>query len=185
MPDTRLSMRAVGAGALIGVLLGGALVWRAATAMYVASTSSAGGWESGSVTITDDDSGDVAFDSTQLVGGQSLTRCVTATYTGTITSGPQVRLYGAVSGALADHLDLTVDEGTGGSFAGCSGFAVGTTLYSGLLSAFPTSFATGVSTWSPSTTPVSRVYRFTVTVRSTVSAQNLVAAGSFTWEAQA
>lgn len=199
MPDTggsrvpRRSVRlAVGLGTVVGVLAGTTLVWQTSSATFSDSTSSGGGWSAGSVTVSDDDAGRAVFSTEQdglLVGGQSVTRCIKVTYTGSIVSGTQLRLYAAASGALAGNLDLVVDEGAGGSFGDCAGFAATTAgLYSGTLAGFAadaSSFATGVAAWSPASTPQARSYRFTITVRNVPAAQNATVAGSFTWEARA
>ncbi len=159
--------------------------------MFTGSTGTSGTWAAGSVTVTDDDAGRAVFDSSQdglLTAYQTLTRCIKVTYTGSIVSGTQVRLYASATGALAGQLSLTVDEGTGGAFGDCTGFTATTAgLYSGTLAGFATgasSFATGVTNWAPSTTPQSRTYRFTVTVPNSNAAQNGSATGSFTWEAR-
>ncbi|GLY18710.1 hypothetical protein LWF15_25155 [Kineosporia rhizophila] len=196
MPDAaaRASARgfwpAVGGGALIGALACGSLVWHTTGAAFSGSTPATGSWSAGTVSVTDDDHGQATFSTGSdglLASGQTRSRCITVTYTGSLVSGTQVRLYASAGGALADQLDLTVAEGTGGAFGDCSGFTATSTLYSGTLAAFATaaaSFATGVGAWSPTATPASRSYRFTITVRSTPAAQNASASGSFTWEAR-
>lgn len=182
---------AVGSGGLIGALLCTGMVWQTSTAMFTGSTGTSGTWAAGNVAMTDDDAGRAVFDSSQdglLTAYQTLTRCIRVTYTGSIVSGTQVRLYAAASGALAGQLNLTVDEGTGGAFGNCTGFTATTAgLYTGTLAGFAassSSFATGVSTWAPAGTPSTRTYRFTMTVPNTSAAQSGTATGSFTWEAR-
>jgi hypothetical protein len=189
--STRSLALAVGIGGLAGAVLCTGMVWQTSSAMFTGSTGTSGTWAAGSVAVTDDDAGRAVFDSTQdglLTAYQTLTRCIKVTYTGSIVSGTQVRLYAAASGALAGQLNLTVDEGTGGAFGDCTGFTATTAgLYSGTLAGFATSassFATGVTHWAPSVTPETCSYRFTVTVPNTNAAQNGTATGSFTWEAR-
>ncbi|MBT0770963.1 hypothetical protein KIH74_18640 [Kineosporia sp. J2-2] len=195
MSDTaagrRMPVRIVVAGAVAGALLCTGTLWRTTGAMFGDTTTNSSSWSAGSVTVTDDDAGSALFDSTRdgvLTGGQTLTRCILVTYTGSVTSGTRIRLYADASGTLAGQLDLTVDEGTGGSSGDCSGFSPTTPgLYTGTLASFATaasSFASGVGSWEPSATPDSRTYRFTASVRNTVAARNAVASGTFTWEAR-
>ncbi len=182
---------AAGIGALMGVLLCTSMVWRTTSASFSGTSAAQGSWTAGSVTVTDDDAGQTVFSSAQdglLAGGQSITRCITVSYLGSLVSGPHIRLHAAASGALAEHLDLVVDEGSGSAFGDCAGFAVSTAgLYDGTLAGFATSassFDTGVGVWAPSVTPQSRSYRFRLTVRNVSAAQNLTATGAFTWEAR-
>jgi hypothetical protein len=112
------------------------------------------------------------------------------TYTGVTPSQP-VRLYrsAAVTGTgLDQYLDLTIEVGTGGGFGTCTGFTPTGTISTGTLQAFMTArtdFSTGLSTtWTPSGSPQTRVFRFTLSVQDTNAAQAKNANFGFTWEAQ-
>lgn len=168
----------------LAVLLSAGLVYRASTAAFTASTTNpSNSWQAGSVTISDDDSGNARFTSGGLVPGDTDTKCIAVSYGGNVAS--DVRLYASSSGTLAGYLTLTIEEGTGGSYADCTGFS-GSSLFSGTLSAFSTAhaaFGTGVSSWAPSASE-SRTYRITYTVQDNNSAQGQSASATFTWESQ-
>lgn len=104
-----------------------------------------------------------------------------------------MKLYGtsyATTNGLATNLNLTVEEGTGGTFSSCAGFTGGTSIYSGTLASFGTTktgFATGVGSWAPTgTASETKSYRITYTLSSSTpdTAQGGTAALGFTWESQ-
>jgi hypothetical protein len=179
--------------ATAGAALCSTMVWRTSSALFSGTTSnSSNSWATGGVSLSDDSSSTALFNSGTdglLSGGQTLTKCIKVTYTGSVTSGVSVKLYSTASGALAPYLNLTVDQGTGGGFGSCTGFTVGTAgIYSGTVSGMATAdtnFATGAGSWAPGSNGATQTYRFTVTVSSAAAAQSTTAAGSFTWEAQA
>jgi hypothetical protein len=156
-------------------------------AAFSASTSnSANNWATGSVVLSNDSSGTAMFSATNMTAGQSVVKCIAVTYSGTLTSGVAVRLYGVAAGALAPYLNLTVEQGTGGGYSSCTGFS-GSQIYSGTVSGFAatyTNFGTGLTGWAPGTNPDSRTYRFTVTVQNDNNAQSKSATADYTWEVQ-
>jgi hypothetical protein len=128
-----------------------------------------------------------------MIPGQSVARCILVTYQGTIGNPGPVRIYSGGltdSGSLATELDLTIEEGTGGSFTTCTGFTSSDTIESGTLAGFNSThngYANGAGTWDPSATPESRSYRITVTLPSDAanSFQGQSVTGLvFTWEVQ-
>ena len=180
-------------GVLLGLALTSTMVIRTTQSVFNGTTqTSSNSWSTGGATITNDYNATAPFntatDST-LTGGQQLQKCLVVTYNGA-TVPAAVRLYAqSVSGSLAPYLNLTIDQGTGGTGGGsCTSFALGTAaVYSGTLSAFGTassSYATGVGSWSPATVGAAQTYRFTVTVQNVAGAQNASAQGVFVWEAQ-
>lgn len=177
----------------IAVLASGAMVWHASYSAFSATTSNpTNNWASGSVALSDDDSNTAMFNASNLKPGSTGTKCIAVTSTGTLASA--VKLYGtsyATTNALATYLTVTVDEGTGGSFAGgCAGFTSGSQIYNGTLAAFgtgKTSFATGVGTWTPTgTASETKAFKITYTLSASTpdTAQGGTAALGFTWEAQ-
>ena len=140
----------------------------------------------GQVSLTDDDSGSALFTATALKPGLTATRCIKVTYTGNVASGVKVYATG-YTGTLGAYLDLTIELGAGGTYADCTGFSPGSTIYSGTLAAFAaarTSYATGIAGFAPSSNPTAATYRFTYLLQDNYSAQNLTSACTFTWEAQ-
>jgi hypothetical protein len=126
--------------------------------------------------------------------GDSSTRCIEVSYTGSLAA--QVRLYASVSGGLADHLTLTTTRGTqtSPSYPSCTGFADDTgnygygpngIVYQGKLSGLPAGWAGGIvdpaATW---TNGDAHSYRYTVAVDDTPAAQGLTATATFNWEAR-
>lgn len=187
----KLAFVAPATAALAGLALCSVLVLRTSQALFSATTATpAESWATGSVVITDDDGGIALFDTAtdgNLTGGQSLQRCITITYNGTLTTNAQVFLYGTATGTLLPYLNLAVDRGSGASSASCVGFTlIPTAVYSGRFSDFPAStFETGLGPWLPGSTGASIVYRFAITVQSVAVAQSKTATGAFTWEARA
>ena len=123
---------------------------------------------------------------------------VLVTYSGSLASS--VKLYATVTGGLPPYLTVTVTRGTDSSpsFDSCGSFAADSTdyvgagagvIYSGLLSAFPSSYATGIvdppsgttETW---TTSEVHSYKFVVSLGSSLSGQGQTGSATFTWEAR-
>ncbi|MCB1002832.1 MAG: hypothetical protein KDB35_01465 [Acidimicrobiales bacterium] len=143
-------------------------------------------FSAGDVVLDDDDAGSVLFNVANMAPGDSRTRCIAVTYTGSLTA--DVHLYGTVGGTgLADYLDVDVAVGTGGDFASCTGFSATSTLYTGTLASFGasrTNFANGLGGFNGATDPSTRTYRITVTLQDDNAAQARSATAGFTWEAQ-
>lgn len=152
----------------------------------------------GTVAIGDNDAGGALVSLTNAKPGDTSSRCILVTYTGSLPAN--VRLYGSVTGTLGGYVDLTVTRGTDSSpsFSSCANFTADATnyigsgagvVYSGLLSGFPTSASAGneptagsPATWSTST---AHSYRIAATLRSDApaAAQGATANVTFTWEA--
>jgi hypothetical protein len=161
-------------------------------AAFNATTSNSGNsFSAGSVTISDNDSGTAMFSASGLKPTDSVTSCIKVTYgTGSLTPAA-VKMYGTVTSSgtnLAPYLNTTIDVGTGPTtFGNCTGFTSSSTIYSGTLSNFAstyTNWSNGLSVWNPSSTPDSKWLRFTVTLADNNSAQGADATAAFTWEAQ-
>ena len=135
-----------------------------------------------SVQLDDDDGGAALFAAHDLAPGPTLSRCLRVTYTGPAGQGV-VRLAATdISGGLADQLDVSVEVGTGGGFADCTGFT-GTVLYTGGLSGLVGTDPDrpGVSTdWWP-VGGDSRTYRISVSVADGDAGQGASASGTFQW----
>lgn len=185
------------AALVLGLLASGGLILQSTQAVFSATTTNASNtWQAGSVSLDDDDSGAAMFtSSTAFVPGQTAENCIQVSYGGDVTSA--VRLYASAVAdpdGLAQYVDLVLEQGSGGGFGSCAGFTKDSggagDLYSGTLSAFTTSqtsYATGVSTWSPTGAGQTKVYRFEVGMQSGTpqSAQGGSASATFTWQARA
>lgn len=175
---------------LCGLLIGGAMVWDASDATFTATTSSGGSsWNAGTVSLSDDDQSSAMFQLTNLIPGSTGSRCVVVTYDGSVAA--DVRLYttaASYTGTLGTYLDLVVEEGTGGSFAGgCGAFVPTGTLYTGTLAGFAagaTNFGNGLGSFAPAGAGDTAVYRFTYTLQDDNAAQGRSGGIGFTWEAR-
>jgi len=187
---------AVPAAILAGVLVSAGFVWQASYSAFSAPTSNpTSNWAAGTVALADDDAGTALFSASGLKPGSTGQKCIAVTSNGTLPSA--VKLYGtgaATTNALSSSINLTITQGTGGTFLNnCSGFtplATGSSLFTGTLAGFAsasTSFATGLGTWVPTgSAPETRVFQLTYTLDAAApnSVQGGTAALGFTWEAQ-
>ncbi len=169
------------------VLLTTALILTASFAAFSDTTDNTGNtWSAGTVILTDDDLGGIMFTVTDMAPLAPVTKCIVVTYSGSVLPA-DVNLYGISGGTGLDvYLDVTVEEGTGGTFLDCTGFS-GSTIFTGTLTSFAaahTNFTNGAGAWNPAVNPESRTYRFTVTLQDDNGAQGLNATATFTWEAQ-
>ena len=181
-----------GAAVPAAILLSGGVVWQSSYSAFSATTSNpTNNWSSGTVALTDDDSNTALFTATNLKPGATGVKCIAVTSTGSLPAA--VKLYGtsyATTNALADSINLKVEQGTGATNASCAGFTGGSTLFDSTLSSFGTTktgFASGVGTWAPvGGTSETRSYRVTYTLSATTpdTAQGGTAAVGFTWESQ-
>lgn len=182
-------------------LVATSLVWSGGTFSAFNKTSSMPGNSvaAGTVVLTDNDGGTSPLSLSGAKPGDSDTACFNVSYTGSAPS--KVRLYGTVAGTgLAPYLTLTVTRGTfsGTPAAGsCTGFTADTTnwngsgagvIYTGLLSAFPTSTGTAIN--DPNTASVAtwnsadkHGYKLVLTLPAGTAsgAQGLTATADFTW----
>lgn len=171
---------------LAAVLAGGTLVINQSWAAFSGTTSNgANSLAAGTVTLSDDDSSSLLFSVSGMKPGDTSTKCIVVSYTGSLTS--TLKLYGSNGGTgLGTYIDLDVFKGSGGSFADCTGFTSSGQIFNDTLAAFMTShtaFSNGLS-YGSVTNPTSVTYKFVVTLQDNNSAQGLTAAPTFTWEAQ-
>jgi Concanavalin A-like lectin/glucanases superfamily len=194
----------VPAAVLAGVLGGTCLLTTTTSAVFWVSTSNSGNSEgAGSVVLSDDDGGAGIFSMSGSVPGDTQTKCVTVTYSGTL--GAQVRLYASAGGTgLGAYMTAKITRGAFGTPPGsgsCTGFTADSVnyaslgagvLYNGALGSFPTTWAAGTVDPSTTTSPTGEVwtngeqhaYQIQLTVRNTYSGENLTASPTFTWEAR-
>lgn len=160
---------------------------------FSSTTSNTGNtFATGSVVLSDNDAGSSMYSVTNAGPGSSTVKCIKVTYTGSMPA--DVKLYTpSTLGAGANYIDLTIEKGTGNpTFPGCTGFTSESTIYTGTLGGFASaknSYANGVSSYPGSQTEWDQnnavVYRFTLTVQDTNSAQSqTIASHDFTWEAR-
>jgi hypothetical protein len=151
---------------LLSMLVVGALGSLAALGifgLFSATTQNAGNEiATGTVAFTDNDSGSALYNITGAKPGDTVSRCIKATYTGSLPA--EVRLYTpSTAGALAPYIDVTITQGTQSTpvFPSCTGFVADATgvIFTGTLTNFETTrntFVNGLNTdpvgqtnWSP------------------------------------
>ena len=149
-------------------------------------------FETGSISLTDNDSDRVLFDLDGLEPATAPARkCVRVAYGSTGALRSSVRLFGATSGALAEHQKLKVTRGSFGGAApaenGCSGFtaSAGGVLFDDTLAAYPDRWEDGIAdpdaAWDAGD---SAVYELEVSMADTDAAQGKSATHAFTFEAR-
>ena len=144
-----------------------------------------------SVELADNDLTAAMFNSTGLVPGTNVDKCIDVTYTGNVDPLP-VRLYAtaAPTGGLASYLNLTVDMGdnTSDAFGVCTTFGNSgsvTNVYTGTLAGFASAYpnyGTSASTWDPAGTGETRTFRFRVSVQDNALAEGQTSTFGFSWE---
>jgi len=142
---------------VISLLLLPAIALIAAATAYAAfrsSTSNTGSSAaSGTVYLSDNDSGAAMFSMSNSSLGATASSCMRETFGGSLASN--VRHYGSTTGTLGQYLTLKVTRGSGASTFGssCTGFTADSTdyaghgagvIYNGHLSDYPTSYTAGV-----------------------------------------
>jgi predicted ribosomally synthesized peptide with SipW-like signal peptide len=177
---TLVIVGAAGALASVGVF----------SAFSSTTTNSGNDFAAGTVTIGDNDGGTAAYNVTNGKPGSTQERCIKVTYSGSLPS--TVTLYrSAFTGGtgLDGFVDVAVTKGTGDQ-ANCSDFSGSTSVYSGELGAFPSSYGSGLSltngsgnaAWSQNDAVT---FRVRATLQDDNGAQGLTAGThSFTWEAR-
>jgi hypothetical protein len=184
---TALCVGALGSFAAMGVF-----------GAFSATTTNAGNTiTAGTVAIADNDAGAAMYSITNAKPGESVSKCIKVTYTGSIDA--DVHIYtSSTIGALGQYVDLTITPGSQATptFPSCTGFTAdsGGALYTGTLANFATTkntYANGVVDYPGSGTKWAAneavVYQVTATLQSSApeGAQGATTgAHTFTWEAR-
>ena len=189
---TKVLLTALCVGAL------GSLAAMGVFGAFSATTTNAGNSiAAGTVAIADNDAGAAMYSLAAAKPGDSVSKCIKVTYTGSIDA--DVRIYTTSTiGSLGQYVDLTITPGTQATstFPSCTGFTADASgaLYSGTLQNFGStknSYANGVvdnpgsgTKWA---TNEAVVYQVTATLQSSApdTAQGLTTGShTFTWEAR-
>ncbi len=160
-------------------------------AAFTATTTNTGNSiASGTVTISDNDTGAALYALTNQGPGSTTQRCMRVTYTGSLASTVRMYRTGTVNNGTAFNIQVERGTGLSGAFPSCTGFTSAASLYNGTLGAFPTTYAGAFdakgSAWALNN---SVDYRVTISVVDdpTPNAHaSVVATGShnFVWEAR-
>ncbi len=178
----------------VALVVSAAMVWNASYSAFTATTTNpTNNWSTGTVTLADDDSNTAMFTATLLKPGSTGSKCIVVTSTGSLAA--TVKLYGSghsATNSLDTYTDLVVEQGTGGSFASCTGFAVdagAANTFTGTLAAFATTytnFGNGFGTFAPPGGSASKTYKITYTINAATpgSSQGSTESQGLTWESQ-
>ena len=146
----------------------GASVYQASYAAFTGQTRNSGNeWATGSVKLTDDDNGAARFRVANMLPGDTQTKCITVTADASVPSTVKGYAINPVTSTakLEDRVKVTIESGSGGSFADCAGFtAVGAPHVSdGPLSSIAqvNTFEAGFGGWAVDTGVSSKTYRMT------------------------
>lgn len=188
----------------VALLCTGLLMTPSYAVFNATSTNTGNGFSAGAVVLQNNSSGTNAttgsavITATNLQPNATASRCVAVTSSGTVPTNVSLYVSGLTtttppvgSDTVAQYITMRVGVGTGtvttpGDCSNYTETAVVPTGNSVKLAGYPTTFATGSTGWSPTAGTVTRVFRFTYTVDSTVpnNQQNATATATFTWEAQ-
>lgn len=138
------------------------------------------------ITLTGDADGTALFTASGMAPGHTLTRCLRLSY-GNAVSGDQLKLMGSSSGALAEHMQVRIEAGTGGSAATCAGFT-GSVVYTGTLSGLTSAHGTAATALPLKTLPdgdAAVTVRMRIAIEDTNIAQGLTASSDLVWVADA
>ena len=133
----------------------------------------------GTLELTDDDAGRSLLDVSALVPGRPIEACIQVHYNGSVVPAA-VSLVPTAAGPLAAYLDLSVEQGTGGSYDDCAGFIPEEIVAAGMLSDI-TGRRHKVTTILVS--PATMSFRLTVELVDDGAAQGLETTVELTWEA--
>ncbi len=169
-PSGKLRRWVLGLAVPVSILAAAGLIVQSSYAAFTAETRNAGNnWSSGQVGITTDAAGAAMFTVTNLLPGQTGSKCIVVT---TATSIPgEVRQYflnqvASQNGLMEQHLLITESEGTGGTFGSCDGYTPTLPL---LLDAAPLAslqgaygtYANGLGAWTAAAPTATKTYQIT------------------------
>ncbi len=120
------------AAAITALLITTLVVNRSSEALTIEGTLAANTFESGTITLVDDDGGRSLFDLSDMAPGRPTDRCIEVVYEGSILP-VDLMLTSEATGSLTPYLTLTIEEGRGGGFDSCVGFETTAKLYEGTL----------------------------------------------------
>jgi hypothetical protein len=134
--------------------------------------------------LSSDDGGAALFQLADLAPGKAESRCISVSYDG--PGRADLRLVASAAGSgLAKFLQLRVEEGSGGGFGDCSGFA-GAPLFDGSLAEFVGlhhDYDSGLAALAPAPTG-STTFRLRMALDDVAAPQAGTATASFAWEAR-
>ena len=181
-------------GSLAAVALVGVVGFVGTRAAISDTTDNPGNqFNAGAIELVDNDAGTYMYQVNNVQPGDSISRCIRVSYTGTLDSAVTLFM-GTPIDSLGPYIDMSVDVGTqaSSSFPTCTGFASSANLYTGTLSDFQATHpdvATGLgyspNGASPWTDGDSVVYRVTLTLQNAARGPGEDFSGTHTYSWQA
>lgn len=128
------------------------MVWQSSYAAFSADTRNAGNnWSTGTLTLNNDGNGTAMFQVTNVIPGQTGSKCIQVTSTSSVPGTVKLYLLNPVVSAagLESHLRVTVQSGTGATYAGgCGGFVADSTPSQPIINGATTTLAQAESTYT-------------------------------------
>ena len=159
-----------------------------------ATTGNAGNqFNAGTIDLADNDGGSYMYQANNVQPGDSISKCIKVTYTGSLNSTVKLFMDTPID-AIGPYVDMSVDVGTQAtsSFPNCAGFTSTQSLYSGTLAGFQATYGSAASGLayspnggSPWTNNDSVVYQVTLTLQNTARPAGADFSGThtYTWQA--
>lgn len=153
----------------VAIMAAAAMVWQSSYAAFSGTTRNPGNnWSTGSVALTDDDTGTARFQATNLVPGNTETKCIAVTANTSVPGVVKAYAVNPITSAqkLENHIKVSVAYGTGGGFGTCTGFTnEGVAVANISLADFAgaSNFANGVGSWPVTSGTQTRTYQITWT----------------------
>lgn len=173
IPTSRTARIATAAVTPVAVIAASALIWQSSYAAFSGTTRNSGNdWATGSVALTDDDSGAARFQVGSMTPGDTDTKCIKVTANASVPGTVKGYVVNPVTSpqGLENHINVVVSAGTGGGFASCAGFEEEEVVIPGAtlaeLAAF-NSYETAIGGWDVPAGTQSRTYSITWTFDTT------------------
>jgi hypothetical protein len=125
-PSRRAQKIMAAAATPVALVALGGMVYQASYAAFTGQTRNSGNeWATGSVKLTDDDNGAARFRVANMLPGDTQTKCITVTADASVASTVKGYAINPVTSTvgLEDKVKVTIESGTGGTFADCTGFS--------------------------------------------------------------
>ena len=119
-PSRRAQKIMAAAATPVALVALGGMVYQASYAAFTGQTRNSGNeWATGSVKLTDDDNGAARFRVTNMLPGDTQTKCITVTADASVPSTVKGYAINPVTSTakLEDRVKVTIESGNGGSFA--------------------------------------------------------------------
>lgn len=192
---------------LLALALVGVLVIRTSSAVFTAETNNDdNSVAAGTIVLTDDNTlGSSLFTMTNVAPGEFAENCIVVNYSGSLdpeavkvhsvdpgdltdafyVTNPAPTPPGDTATAMEDQVRITIEEGTGGSFDDCTGFAaVGAPIVDdevlGTWAAGATDYVSGDGVWDPAAAPPVRTRTYRVTLQLDITTDNTFQGASLT-----